>query len=400
MQTSIPQPLFEKIVAVRRDLHQHPELSWKETRTAARIASFLDELQIPHQSGVAGTGIIATIGADKEGPCVALRADMDALPIKEDTGLPFASSNEGVMHACGHDGHTAMLLGAAALLDPDQLSGPVRLLFQPAEETGCGAEKMMEEGALDGVDAIFGGHVDRHYPTGSIAITDGAVNAASDEFWIHICGKGGHAARPHEAIDSVVVGSLLVMSIQTIVSREVNPAHPSVVTVGRFDAGSAHNVIASEAVLQGTIRCQEASVRKHLHHSIRRIATAVGQLHDAQIDVKIRLGTPPVSNRPRYAELARTAAANVVGGDHVLEMETANMGGEDFGFYLEKVPGCYVRFGAQVPGKEGYPAHSSRFDFDEQVLGIGAAYFAELARVAGQQLQRDTSTSAAGDDSR
>lgn len=398
MQSVIPQPLFKKIVDLRRDLHQHPELSWHETRTAGRICGFLDDLQIPYRSGVAGTGIIATIAADRDGPCVALRADMDALPIKEDTGLPFASANEGVMHACGHDGHTAMLLGAAALIQPEQLSGPVRLLFQPAEETGCGAEKMMEEGALDGVDAIFGGHVDRHYPTGSIAITDGAVNAASDEFWIHICGKGGHAARPHEAIDSVVVGSLLVMSIQTIVSREVNPAHPSVVTVGRFDAGTAHNVIASEAVLQGTIRCQELAVREHLHNSIRRIATAVGQLHDAQIDVTIRLGTPPVSNRPHYANLARAAARNVVGDENVLEMETANMGGEDFGFYLEQVPGCYVRFGAQIPGREGYPAHSSRFDFDEQVLGIGAAYFAELAKVAGSQLLHDTTTSTAGDD--
>ena len=389
MHRVIPASLYEEIVRLRRDLHQHPELSWQETRTAGKICEYLDELRIPFRADVAGTGVIATVGSELEGPCIALRADMDALPVKEDTGLPFASCNEGVMHACGHDGHTAMLLGAASLLKEAALSGPVRLIFQPAEETGAGAEKMIEAGALEGVDAIFGGHVDRHYPTGSIAITNGTVNASADEFWIRICGKGGHAARPHEAIDSVVVGSLLVMSIQTIVSREVNPAHPSVVTVGRFDAGTAHNVIASEAELQGTIRCQDSDVREHLHHSIRRIATAVGQLHDAQIDVTIRKGTPVVSNNPSFADLARVAATAVIGPENVLAMEVANMGGEDFGFYLQHVPGCYVRLGAQKPGKEGYPAHSSRFDFDEQVLGVGAAYFAELAKVTGKYLSEN-----------
>jgi hippurate hydrolase len=388
MESLVGRHLFEKMVVIRRDLHQHPELSGQETYTASRVSAVLDQLGIAHRQIPGTTGIIAELPGRPGLPGVALRADMDALPIQEETGLPFASRCQGLMHACGHDGHTAMLLGAAELLSREKdLSAPVRLLFQPAEEVGSGAQAMIAAGGLDGVGLIFGGHLDRHYPTGTIVVGDGVVNASTDTFRIGITGQGGHAARPHESIDAVVVGSLMVMALQTIVSREVNPAHPSVVTVGRFEAGTVANVIAGQARLEGTIRAQEPDVRAHLKNAVRRIAEAVGQLHGATITLEFCDGTPAVINDPGGAALARRTAEAVVGPDHVLDLKTANMGGEDFSYYLEKVPGCYVRFGAQVPGRESFPAHSSKFDFDEAALAVGAAYFHTLARVAGRWLR-------------
>lgn len=379
--------LFKQIVSFRRAVHAEPELSWHEHKTADRIAAFLDELGISYRRGVAGTGIVAELPGEHDLPYIALRADMDALPIQEETGLPFASQVRGVMHACGHDGHSSMLLGAAALLVREKhRPAPIRFLFQPAEETGNGAKAMIEDGVLDNVALIFGGHLDRHFPAGTVAVTDGPVNASSDQFHISIRGQGGHAARPHEAIDSVVVGSLLVMALQTIVSREVNPAHPSVVTVGHFTAGAAPNVIASTAQLDGSIRAQEQSVRASLQQSIKRIAHSIGELHNAQIDVTIDLGTPPLSNPPDVAELAREAVRESQGESALRKLEIANMGGEDFAYYMEKIPGCYVRFGSVLAGKEGFPAHSSRFDFDEQALHVGATYFHAVALAAGRHL--------------
>ena len=383
----IDPQLFQRLVSLRRDLHQHPELSWQETRTADRVCQFLEEMNIRFERGVAGTGVIAEIPGKSAAPYVALRADMDALPITEETELPYASEHDGVMHACGHDGHTSMLLGAAKLLAEDApLAAPVRLIFQPAEETGKGARAMMEAGALEDVAVIFGGHVDRHFSVGTIAITEGPVNASSDRFTISITGKGGHAARPHETIDAVVVGSLMVMSLQTIVSREVNPAHPSVVTVGRFDAGTASNVIAGRAFLEGSIRSQDQDVRESLHRSIERMATSIGQLHGAHVEVTIEVGTPAVHNPADCTQLARQAAAQVLGENNVVRMETANMGGEDFGYYLEKIPGCYVRFGTAREGVEQFPAHSSKFDFDEAGIAVGAAYFHAIAKKAAETL--------------
>ncbi|WP_197998600.1 M20 metallopeptidase family protein [Gimesia aquarii] len=385
--TGLDSKLFEQIVSFRRAIHAEPELSWHEYKTSDRIAAFLDELEIPYKRGVAGTGIVAELPGEHDLPFVALRADMDALPIQEETGLPFASQVPGVMHACGHDGHTSMLLGAAALLVQEKhRPAPIRFLFQPAEETGKGAKSMIEAGVLENVALIFGGHLDRHFPAGTVAVTDGPVNASSDQFHIKIQGAGGHAARPHEAIDSVVVGSLLVMALQTIVSREVNPAHPSVVTVGHFKAGSASNVIASTAQLDGSIRAQEQSVREDLQRSIERIARSIGDLHNAKIEVTIDLGTPPLSNPPDIAELAREAVRESLGEATLRKLEIANMGGEDFAYYMEEVPGCYVRFGSVLAGKEGYPAHSSRFDFDEQALNVGATYFHAIALAGGRRL--------------
>jgi amidohydrolase len=390
----IPEPLRYRLIQLRRVLHQYPELSGQETNTAAVICKFLDGLAIKYRANVAGHGVVADIPGRAGVPCVVLRADTDALPIQEDTGLEFASVHDGVMHACGHDGHTAMLLGAAALLAGEKdLPAPVRLIFQPAEEKGTGAIAMIDAGALEGAGIIFGGHLDRHYHPGAIVVSEGAVNASSDNFTIEIIGQGAHGARPHESIDAVVVGSLMIMALQTIVSREVDPARPSVVSVGQFHAGTAPNVIAGQARLNGTVRAQDAEVRRQLIGSVRRIAESIAQLHGAKIQVTVKEGTPPLINTSEMTTLARRAAVAAVGEAHVLPLKTANMGAEDFSYYLEKIPGAYVRFGSRVPGKEGFPAHSSKFDIDEEALAVGAAFYQAVAKIAGQQLRDRTARS-------
>lgn len=385
----IAPALYDRLVALRRELHRYPELSRQEARTAEVISRFLQDLGIHHRTNIAGHGVVADIPGDSGVPCVVLRADMDALPIQEETGLEFASVHGGVMHACGHDGHTTMLLGAAALLSREKdLPAPVRLIFQPEEEKGTGAIAMIKAGVLDGAGLIFGGHLDRHYRPGTVVVSEGPVNASSDNFAIEIIGQGAHGARPHESIDAVVVGSLMIMALQTIVSREVDPARPSVVSVGQFHAGTAPNVIAGQAKLEGTVRAQDLSVRRQLLNSVRRIAESIAQLHGAKIHVTVTEGTPPLVNDAVMAGLARRAAIEAVGEANVLPLKTANMGAEDFSYYLEKIPGAYVRFGSQVPGREGYPAHSSKFDFDEEALVVGAAYYWAIARIAGQQLRQ------------
>jgi amidohydrolase len=386
MIASIKPSLFERTVALRRDLHRHPELSWQEQKTTDRLARELDRLGIAHRRPLQ-TGLIADLDGPPDVPVIALRADIDALPIHEETDLEFASTVDGVMHACGHDAHAAMLVGAAELLltGPDPLPAPVRLIFQPAEEVGAGAQAMIEAGALEGVGAIFGAHVDGHFQTGVIAVVEGTVNASSDAFRISIHGQQGHAARPHETVDAVVVGSLIVMAVQTIVSREIDPAHPSVLSIGRFEAGSASNVIAGSAILEGTIRAQEPEVRDHLRRSLERMCASVGQLHEARIDFELEEGTPPLVNREPMVSVARAAAESTVGRERVRDaVRGANMGGEDFSWYLKNLPGCYARLGARAPGTSTHPAHSSRFVLDEDVLATGAAWLAEVARQAGR----------------
>ena len=390
MGQRVDPAVAERMVAIRRDLHRHPELSWEEQRTAERIDETLDALAIRHRR-MMNTGVVVDLPGPARVPTVALRADTDALPIQEETDLPFASENDGIMHACGHDGHTSMLLGAAELLLGDgDLPAPVRLIFQPAEEKGTGARALIEAGVLEGVGAIFAGHLDRHFSTGTLVVTEGAVSGSTDHFRIVVNGRGGHAARPHEAIDTVVVGSLIVTAIQTIVSREIDPAHPSIVTVGRFQAGSAPNVIAGQAELEGTIRAQDPDVRDHLKQSIRRVAESIGQLHQADLEIEILDGTPMVINTPEATALAREAAVEVVGEQHVRTLGRGNMGGEDFAYYVQRVPGSYIRFGARLPDSQGFPAHSSRFDFDEAALPLGAAWLATVAHHAGRALARET----------
>jgi len=370
------------LVAMRRWLHQHPELSFHECETARYIANELERLGIPYEYGGEGSAVIARLQTDPAGPGVALRAEMDALPGHETTGAPYASVNEGAMHACGHGAHIAMVLAAAASLASSPPRGNVVFVFQPAEESGGGARTAISEGALQGVDSIFAGHVTHEYETGKIMVAEGVVTSQSDRFVFEITGKGGHGARPHEAIDAVVIAGFLITAVQTLVSREVNPLHPSVVTIGSVHAGSAPNVIAEEAILAGSIRTTTEEIREHIHRGLRRMADAIGELHNAEVSVVIDEGYPPVINDPGATGLARTAAGLVVGPQGLVKMEHPSMGSEDFAYFLQKIPGSFVRFGARRSGWEPIPLHSPSFDIDEDVLPIGAEYFDRVARIA------------------
>jgi hippurate hydrolase len=385
---SIDPRIVDHMVQLRRTLHEHPELSGCEEQTAERICEVLTRLDIPLRRGVAGTGVVADLGGPRTEPRIALRADMDALPITERTGLPFASQVPGVMHACGHDGHVCMLLGAAELLAREpSLPAGVRLVFQPAEETAEGARAMIAAGVLDDVAMIFGGHVDISRRCGEIVAPAGPVNASTDEFMIEITGPGGHAARPHESVDPIVTASMLVSALQTIVSRQVAAQDAAVITVGRIEGGTAPNVLADRVRLEGTLRAQRPEVRASLIAALQEMTAAVGLAHGGEVTFRRGAGSPPVVNHGAPLELAQRAAALAIGQARVRTEAISNMGGEDFGFYLERIPGCFVRFGAAPPDRPPQPAHSSLFDFDPHALAVGATYYYHVALLAGTQIR-------------
>ena len=391
----VSKELFQQMVRIRREIHMRPELGYQEENTAAIITEELKRLGIKATTGIGKTGVVGQINSTNDaGPVVALRADMDALAIQEETGLEFTSKTDGIMHACGHDGHVAMLLGAAFLLKENLKSGSVLLVFQPAEEGGGGAQKIMESGLLDNAKAIFACHLDRHFKAGNLVVQPGPISAFTDRFDITIKGKGGHAAQPHDAIDAIVVASLIVMSLQTIVSREVNPLYPSIVSVGRIEGGSVPNAIAETAKLTGTIRTTETHIREQIMSGITRIVDAAGILHNADVSADFTMGYPSVINTLEESEIARAAVKNIIGDKALVDSQFASMGGEDFSYYLEKIPGCLVRLGAQKDGLEGIPAHSSTFDFDENALGVGAAFLTEAAKLSIEHLaNKDVNTS-------
>ena len=381
----------QHLIALRRELHQHPELAFHEVETAHRICAELDRLGIPWSYGGEGHAVLGFLEPEgsEGGPAVALRAEMDALPGHETTGAAYASLHTDRMHACGHAAHMAMVCGAAELLRKTPLPGRVRLVFQPAEERGGGSRTAIADGALDGVRAIFGGHVTHEYPTGRIMVRDGVMTSQSDRFFIHVHGKGGHGARPHEAIDAIVISGFLITAIQTLVSREMNPLHPTVVTIGRIEAGSAPNVIAETARLEGSIRTTLKANREHIHAGLKRMCSAAAELHGAAIDIRIEAGYPPVVNSPGETRLARRAAESVVGDRCVVADEHPSMGSEDFSYFLREVPGCFVRFGARRADWEPVPLHSPGFDIDEAVLPLGARYFAAVARLALEEYSHE-----------
>ncbi len=376
----VDQNLFEWIRSIRRTLHQYPELSYQEHRTSAFIQEKLTELGIGYRNGWGGTGVIATIGNNSNtSGHVGLRADMDALPIQDKKIVAYASKIPGVMHACGHDGHVAMLLGAAAILGKRQLDGRVSFIFQPAEEHGNGAEKIIKEGALDnGIEAVFAGHIDTHFPTGTITVDDGVICSSADPFDIHVVGRSAHAARPHEARDAIVAGSYLVTALQTLVSRETDPNKSAVVTVGRFLAGEANNVIAEEARIVGTIRSNDHKVRNRILEGMQHICDGVALQHGVEITLHYHDCLPVVANSLKATKIARDAARQVIGKELVISQGRPSLGGEDFAFYQQLVEGCLVRFGANSPSGCG-PAHSGSFDFDENVLPVGVAWLACVA---------------------
>lgn len=380
--------LSSRLISLRRWFHQHPELSFEEADTAQRIIAELSQLGIPYDYEGVGHAVIGRIsGIDPSRMAIGLRADMDALPGSEATGASYASVHTGKVHACGHDAHMAMLIGAASSLAREPPPGPVKLIFQPAEERGAGAKTAIADGALLGVAAIFAVHVTHEYVTGHIMARDGAVTSQSDRFRVHIHGRGGHGARPHEAIDSVVIAGFLITALQTLVSRETNPFHPAVVTIGKVRAGTAPNVIAAEAELEGTIRTSKPEVRQHIFRGIERMIGAAADLHNAEIEINFEEGYPPVINHPAATTVARSAAKATVGADNVVSAEYPSMGSEDFSFYLNEKPGAFVRLGARKPHWEATPLHSPLFDIDENVLPIGAKYLENVARLAHEQIE-------------
>lgn len=381
MNLSKSASFFSHLVELRRAIHAEPELAYAEVKTAQKIIKELESLHLPYEYHGQGSGVIARLlSKDPKAPTVAIRAEMDGLPGDEKTGLSFSSKHAGCMHACGHDAHMAMVLGAARLLVDSPPPGNVVFIFQPAEEKGPGSKKIIEMGGLNKVQAIFAGHVTQHYRLGQMMVNSGVITAQSDCFFIRIHGKGGHGARPHETIDAIGITGSLISAIQTLVSREINPFHPSVITIGKISGGNAVNVIAEHASLEGTIRTILPEVRKHIWHGLKRITNAIADLYNAEIDIEIAPVYPPIVNTEMETELALAAAKEVVSSENIVPMEYPSMGADDFSYYLNEVPGCYVRFGAGKATEEFIPLHSPSFDVDEKVLLIGAEFFNNLVR--------------------
>jgi hippurate hydrolase len=375
----------EALLELRRDLHAHPELSWKEQRTADKLERALTALGARDVTRVAGTGVVGRLpGRSRSAPTVAIRGDIDALPIQEETGLTFASSVAGVMHACGHDVHATWTIGAAMLLSREPALGDALFVLQPAEEVGAGARAVLETGALDDVKTIFGGHVDRRFEVGQIVADAGPLAASADEFRIELVGQGAHGARPHESADPIVGAAALVTALQTIVSRRADPSNPAVVSVGSIHAGTASNVIPERATLTGTLRATTPRTRALLRSEVQRLAQSIAAAYRLVATVALPDGTPPVVNDVTAAAIARSAAASLVGERNVVPFGLTNMGGEDFAFYQERFSGCFLRVGAREPGGERTPAHSPRFTVAEGAIFVGAAVLAECARQASE----------------
>lgn len=384
-----PDQLRERLTALRRELHANPELSNEEHETAQRLTAALIDCGVDDVHPVGATGVLARVpGRNRAAPVVAIRGDIDALPIHEATGLSFASTQPGIMHACGHDVHATWAVAAAALLARKPADGDVVILLQPAEEVGDGALQMIRGGALEGVAVIFGGHVDRRFALGQVVADVGPLAASADTFEIELVGRGAHAARPHEGADPVVGAGALVLALQTIVSRRINPATAAVVTIGTLHAGVAPNVIPDRATMSGTIRSIDASTRALIVAEVRRIAESTAAAYALDARVTIREGTPPVVNPAQPVAWARQAAGSLLGEQSLVPLGTTNMAAEDFAHYLEKIPGCFLRIGAREGGGLVIPAHSPRFYAAEESIFIGAAVLAESARVASRALGR------------
>jgi amidohydrolase len=369
------QALAAHLTALRRQIHQHPELGFEEVETARLVARELSGLDLDIQTGVAGTGVVATIRGAGPGRTLLVRADMDALPVSEDNDKPYRSRLAGKMHACGHDGHTAVLIGLARVLagKRDRLAGTVRLIFQPAEEGPGGAEPMIAAGVLEHprVDAAIGFHVWNNLPIGQIGLRPGPVMASTDQVDITIKGKGGHGAKPHLSVDAVVVAAHVVTGLQSIVSRMVNPLHSCVITIGTINGGFRHNVIAPEVRLSGTVRTYDRGLREAMPGRIERMVRGVCDAMGADCEIDYQQVYPTTINDPQTTELVRAAAAKVVGAHNVVTVEPS-MGGEDMAFFLAAVPGCYFFLGSANPEKGcDQPHHSPGFDFDEAALPIG-----------------------------
>ncbi len=385
LRTAVDE-ILPGVVADRRHLHEHPELGMQEVETAKFVAARLDQLGVEDiRTGIANTGVTALIHGSGSGPnadrVLMLRADMDALPIEEENDVEYRSQVPGVMHACGHDGHTAMLLGAARILlgRRDAFAGTVKVLFQPAEEGPGGAKPMIAEGALEDphVDACFGLHLAQEMPLGQVASRAGPSMASADSFTVRIQGRGGHGARPQGTVDPIMVGAQIITALQALVSREIDPTKAAVVTVGALNAGKAGNVIPDTAEMRGTVRSFEPGVREHLQRRVPEVIEGVAEALRATVEITYRLGPPAVNSDASMAAIVREAATAVVGAENAVEM-TPIMGAEDMSYFLQEVPGCYFHVGSNNEERGlVWGHHHPRFDFDEDALGVGISVTVE-----------------------
>jgi amidohydrolase len=368
-----------KIIEWRRQFHMYPELGFEEYQTSAKVAQVLTELGYRVRTGVGRTGVIGERGQGK--PVIAIRADMDALPIQETNQVPYASQVPGKMHACGHDAHTAIVLGVAMLLANEDLSGTVRLLFQPAEEVAdeenkSGAPRMIEDGAMENVDTVLALHVDAHTAVGDIRIGSGPSSGGVDNFTATIIGKGGHGARPHEAVDPIWIAAHVIFALNGIISRRTDPFAPAVVSIGSIHGGEAENVIPDEVRISGTIRYMDSQVQQQIHQEIEK-ALSVARLFGGDYQLKIDISDPPMINDEQVVRFLEQVAGDLLGKEHVLPPKRG-LGAEDFGQFSKLAPGAMFGLGCLIEGDERNH-HNPRFDIDERCLPIGAAILAESA---------------------
>jgi len=365
------QAAQQELLAIRRHLHAHPELSGNEHQTAALVAGELRKLGWRVQEGVGRTGVLAELGPSG-GPVVALRVDMDALPVEERTGLPYASLHQGLMHACGHDIHTTVGLGVARILTPlaEQLGGTVRLLFQPAEETAQGAAWMVADGAMQGVDALFGVHVFPSLSVGTIGVRSGSLTAAAGELEVEVLGEGGHGARPHQSTDAIWIAARVVSGLQEAISRRLDALHPVVVSFGRIEGGKAFNVIADHVRLLGTVRCLDLELHSQLPGWIEETVQAICKGYGGEARVRYRCISPPVHNDPELTQLLADEAVELLGRSQVEWLEQPSLGAEDFAELQRDTPSTMFRLGVAGP-KGCTPLHSNTFAADEAAVGVG-----------------------------
>ena len=375
------QSLKKTIIETRRDFHKHPELSFQEKRTSKIVAEKLESFGINVQRNIGKTGVVGTLKGNSRGNTIAFRADMDALPIQETSNLPYKSINDGVMHACGHDAHTAMLLGAAEALSSmkDSIKGTIKFIFQPAEEGFGGAKFMIEDGAIENVDEIYAMHVWNYQKSGTIGIKSGPVMAAADIFTIKIKGIGGHGAAPQGTIDCIIVASHLIQAIQTIVSRNTNPLESTAITVGQINGGYNFNIIADELTLKGTTRAYTEKNKELIKKRLTEIIKGVGKTFGAQITLDYKDGYPPVINDETATKKVLNAA-KTISKENVVD-PYLSMGGEDFSYFANKIPGCFFFLGTAPKNSKpmSVPQHCSHFDIDEDAMLVGSSIFVALA---------------------
>jgi hippurate hydrolase len=378
LEREVREGFGEKIVALRREIHREPELGFDTEKTAAKVLAALDGLPLEIQTGVAENGVVATLEGEGDGPTVGLRADMDALPIHEETGLPFASETDGKMHACGHDGHTSMLVGAAYALSGmrHRLNGTVRFIFQPAEEGEAGGKVMVDAGVADDVDSIFALHLWPGLPFGRAATKAGPIMAAADAFEMTVRGAGGHGAMPHLTADAIAMAAQIVTALQTVVSREVDPVEPAVLTVGEIGAGTAYNIIPETARLGGTVRTLNEDLRRRMPERIEHLARGIAQGMRGDVQFDYEFSYPVTVNDEYAAWRALGVAGDLLGEENAIELTNPSMGAEDFAYFLEKIPGAFIWLGV---GEDVSGLHTPIFAFDEEILPLGSALLTALA---------------------